>query len=427
MEVQERVSSSNRLGKCNLPPVQLPKQFDNSAKLYLRDKDKVILKTVEEKLENFLLCRRIGLTRQNYVQAPNPDPSPKPLLHKLTSNNPNCSKKENPYNWKQVVYDEYNAAAHLISRSPAVYASVLRILTEIKRNCPSFFPLSLLDFGSGTGTSVWAANHLWWEHIKQYVCVDSSSEMNRLALFLFSGGDLNQHFPGLFIRQYLPVSFQCNYDIVVSSYALSEMPTEKDRINMLKLLWGKTNRFLVVIEHGNFYGYYIIQEARNLFLNGLEGADSKKAQVWKSFKTAPKVFAPCPHERDCPKWGQPSGCKFTQTYITPNYAQRFRKTIKQQEVFSYVVFDKQRGDLIRWPRFIHDPVQQNKCMHCHLCTAEGQISHIGITTAKHGTKLRLIAKVSKLGDCWPYGNICKEQSTNKKFGKKYSKGHKQLN
>nr|CAB3263769.1 methyltransferase-like protein 17, mitochondrial [Phallusia mammillata] len=402
--------SANHPGKFNLPSVTLPQRFNNSAQLYLQEKDKAIVEVVQEKLTNLLHSRRTCLSLKKPARIPTSkskfskrfdDKERFDVLENFPDFEPHKNGWSTEYNWKQIVYDEYIAAAYLVGRTPAVYAVILRVLSEIKKQCPDYIPQSLLDFGSGSGTSVWAANNLWQNDIKQYVCVDSSTEMNRMALFMFSGGDVNQHLPGLFLREHLPISFQNNYDVVIASYALSEMPTEKDRINMMKLLWSKTNRFLVIVETGNFYGYYVIQEARNLFLNGLEGADPKKAKPWTNFKTAAKVFAPCPHEKPCPKLGSPHGCTFSQTYNLPTYVGKYKKENVAKEKFSYVVFDKSGEDLVRWPRVVQTPSRQVKCQHCHLCTLDGTIKHTGVSTSKHGMDLKKIAKTSKQGDCWP--------------------------
>ena len=408
-------------GTCRLPTVSLPKHLDATANDFLKGYDKETLLTVSAKLSDILFSRRVSRrphTLPKLQENVKISPVNRNVLemarlpfeeYQIEAENSKTSfieKNKHCYNWKKIDYDDINAAAYLVGRSSACYASSLHVLSNIKKNAPDFKPYSMLDFGSGTGMSVWAANTLWKDCLKQYFCVDSSKAMNKLAFYLFSGGDYNKTLSGLFIRHSLPSSANDQYDFVVSSYTLSELPSEKERLKLLKLLWDKTQRFLVLVEHGNFFGYFIMMEARCLLLNGLEGVEKKKAKVWSQFSQPAKIFAPCPHTFDCPKWGTNDACFFTQKYFLPSFYHNLNLKAKpsMNSTFSYIVFEKGKDNApseTAWPRVIDSPQYRRNCATCHLCTPMGTIEHIPVIKQTYGKDLMYIAKKSDCGDCIP--------------------------
>lgn len=66
---------------------------------------------------------------------------------------------------------------------------------------------------------------------------------------LGSGGFRSQDFVVLLEREMsgllCPLSWQVQFDVVVSAYALSELPSRADRIEVVQNLWRKTSHFLV--------------------------------------------------------------------------------------------------------------------------------------------------------------------------------------
>ena len=62
-----------------------------------------------------------------------------------------------------------NAAAYSVMRMPACYAVVFRVLRELHIARPLHSPQSLLDFGAGPGTAIWAA-----QQVRQELCMLSS-------------------------------------------------------------------------------------------------------------------------------------------------------------------------------------------------------------------------------------------------------------
>ena len=59
-------------------------------------------------------------------------------------------------------YGDREAVAFLAGRQPVCYAATLRALAELKARAPAgWAPASVLDFGSGLGTTSWAIDTLW--------------------------------------------------------------------------------------------------------------------------------------------------------------------------------------------------------------------------------------------------------------------------
>jgi len=52
------------------------------------------------------------------------------------------------------------AAAYMAARMPACYAAVYKVLEEVSMRLPTFSPESMLDFGAGPGTAIWAAHEV---------------------------------------------------------------------------------------------------------------------------------------------------------------------------------------------------------------------------------------------------------------------------
>ncbi len=52
-------------------------------------------------------------------------------------------------------------AAYTAVKSQPTYAALTTVLQHIRQRCPDFIPRTLLDFGSGPGSAVWAACDVW--------------------------------------------------------------------------------------------------------------------------------------------------------------------------------------------------------------------------------------------------------------------------
>jgi ribosomal protein RSM22 (predicted rRNA methylase) len=86
-----------------------------------------------------------------------------------------------------IQYKEREAIAYVASRMPATYAAIYNVLRELSRRIDSFKPSTVMDFGTGPGTAIWAANEIWGDHITHYMGIDISEAMLQHAERLLDG------------------------------------------------------------------------------------------------------------------------------------------------------------------------------------------------------------------------------------------------
>lgn len=60
------------------------------------------------------------------------------------------------------------------------------------------------------------------------------------------------------------------FDVVVSAFSLSELPSKAHRTEVVQTLWRKTSHFLILVENGTKAGHCLLMDARDLVLKGKE-------------------------------------------------------------------------------------------------------------------------------------------------------------
>ncbi|XP_066929253.1 ribosome assembly protein METTL17, mitochondrial-like [Clytia hemisphaerica] len=319
-----------------------------------------------------------------------------------------------------VRYGARETTAYVASQSNTVYAATYRALSEIKKRVPEYNPKTLLDFGSGTGMTVWAASELWRKSIKEYQCVDVSERMNDTGEFLLRGGDdrkLPLKVPNVYFKRFLPISNQLMYDVVVSSYSLTELPFRSQRAQAIRSLWNKTNDFLVIVEPGNNEGFDATLQARQFLLRSLEEEfmEDDYDSGWDSIQGEQNrsdgyIFAPCPHEETCARTyvetrDQP--CNFYQKTEIP-FALRntnMKRYGYAGERFSYLILRKGRNNMQTddegWTRILKEPKSRNRHIICELCCSNGNIEKHVVTKNKDPYVYKALRHCLHQGDRMP--------------------------
>lgn len=280
------------------------------------------------------------------------------------------------YNWQPIVYDEYKVLQYLVRRSPAEYAAIYKIMSELQKRDVKFKPRSFLDFGSGVGTGTWVVSDLWKNSIYEYFLVDSSREMNDLADIMLRGGDENRELrlKNVFFRQFLPSTNSNKYDIVFSGYTLLEMSSAKARAELLLNLWNKCDGYLILVEMGTRAGFNLINEARQFLIEHTRQSGEEL-----------DVFSPCPHSLGCPRYSLDDGtpCNFEISCQTLPVNGGDGHTI--QELYSYVVLKRGKvGEGADWPRLVRPTLVRSKHTICRMCTKDGKLEEVIFTASKHG-------------------------------------------
>ncbi|XP_056276586.1 methyltransferase-like protein 17, mitochondrial [Pseudoliparis swirei] len=308
--------------------------------------------------------------------------------------------KRTTYHWTPMKYDEDLSVVYMAARLAGGYAAVRRALNEIQKRDPSFAPQTLLDFGSGLGSVLWASHSCWGDTLKEMVCVDSSGPMNVLAERLLKGDDekAEPHIKQVYFRQFLPVSPKVQFDVVAAAFTLSELLNAKDREEAVSTLWRKTSSYLVLVENGTKEGHQMLMEARSTLLK-------KQDKIIHDSRPA-SVFAPCPHELTCPKLAlRPNTpCNFQQMYYPlplPGHNERL------MEKFSYLIVSRaepaeaEAGGGVDWARLIGPVQSRSRHVHCRMCCPDGRLQHLVVTARKHSRDVYRCARSSDWGDQLP--------------------------
>ena len=74
--------------------------------------------------------------------------------------NLSCAGDEEPSASNKIHYTASETIGYAASRLPACYAVVWRVLDELDMRVTDFRPESMLDFGAGPGTAIWAASEV---------------------------------------------------------------------------------------------------------------------------------------------------------------------------------------------------------------------------------------------------------------------------
>uniref|UniRef100_A0A8C3GBS1 Ribosome assembly protein METTL17, mitochondrial n=1 Tax=Cyclopterus lumpus TaxID=8103 RepID=A0A8C3GBS1_CYCLU len=311
--------------------------------------------------------------------------------------------RKTTYHWTPMKYDEELAVVYMAARLAGGYAAVRRAMNEILKRDPSFAPQTLLDFGSGLGTVVWASHSCWGDTLKEMVCVDSSGPMNVLAERLLKGDDerAEPHIKQVYFRQFLPVSPKVQFDVVAAAFTLSELLNAKDREEAVMTLWRKTSSYLVLVENGTKDGHQMLMEARATLLK-------KQDKIVHDSRPA-SVFAPCPHELTCPKLAlkPTTPCNFQQKYTPlplPGHNER------QTEKFSYLIVSRTEpaeaeGEGVDWARLIAPVQSRSRHVHCRMCCPDGRLQHLVVTARKQSRDVYRCARSSDWGDQLNLGDI----------------------
>lgn len=336
-------------------------------------------------------------------------------LHKLIQGTLEDRRRD----WHYYEYDERASLMYLATRLPANYACLKTVMNEIKDFNPDFVPRTVLDFGSGMGSTIWAVSETWNNCVSEFMNIEISKEQQYLCEYLLRDGKhFGESVPGVFHRQYLPSSTKSKYDIVVAAFSMLELPTRDMRANVIENLWNKTNEFLVLIERGNRGGFATINEARHFILD-MAGHDVTKRinmttetrPIFKQTIPQAHVFAPCPHEFACPRATMTKKkffdiCAFKVHFEPLEFGEKRQAIIR--EYFSYVVLRKGPHPSylsddcpIRAARIVEKRKRSAAQVTHKLCCPNGNLSETTITKKKYGAPTYNLAKISNWGDLLP--------------------------
>ncbi|KAJ2848465.1 37S ribosomal protein S22, partial [Coemansia brasiliensis] len=67
-----------------------------------------------------------------------------------------------------IEYGPGETFTYVAAFAPGTYGVIFNVLSELRNRLPGFSPKSILDFGNGPGSVLWAAQDVWLNSIKRY-------------------------------------------------------------------------------------------------------------------------------------------------------------------------------------------------------------------------------------------------------------------
>ena len=317
--------------------------------------------------------------------------------------------KKETLNPIKVEYKQAQCVSYLHCRMPYTYHVAKRISLEIANRVPDFKPESILDYGAGLGSCIWAAHDVFTE-ASRLAAVEPNKDMRRLGKFLTTMGKLNKEILWVESLTMIPGtgSERGKFDLIFLSHVLQEVSTAKIRQLLLDTLFHRLNEngILVVVEPGSPKGYRFIHDLRKWVI------DKPREDA--------SIISPCPHHMDCPLASQRnSWCHFSQ--LSYKWAKDiFPKLPKQKNIhnekFCYLVIRKGKTPNVVlkneeetendheksffWDRIVRPIIKKQKHNIMDLCNTKGKLER-RIIAKSHGTLGGY--KSSKLlnwGDLW---------------------------
>jgi len=239
-------------------------------------------------------------------------------------------------------------AAYVLTRMPATYAVIRRVLNSIKARTEHSTIETLLDLGSGPGTALWAA-FTEFPEIKQAVALEQDKEL--IAI----GKKLMENLPSRTLWQHKNITSQ-DYpeaDLTIISYAIGELSSEAQEI-VLQKAWESTRQLLVLIEPGTKPGFACIRKARETLL-----------------QIGAYPLAPCPHAAACPM-PQNDWCHFSERLERSALHRKLKSGDLgyEDEKYAYFVASKVTETLPS-NRILRHPQKHSGHIQFELCTPQG--------------------------------------------------------
>ncbi|KAI9292594.1 Rsm22-domain-containing protein [Neoconidiobolus thromboides FSU 785] len=307
-----------------------------------------------------------------------------------------------------LTYDKNETLAYIAAIMPGFYGCTHKVLSELQVRAPKLKPKRILDFGTGPGTSLWAAKDIFGsENIEYYHGVDLSEAMLETAEKLIKlNHDQEDSFKGK-VRLERHFSYNPNeekYDIVMAAYSLGELPSDILRQKAILELIERSRDTVVIIEKGTTRGFEIINQARELLnTNEMESC---------------YILAPCPHSNICPKKGTTRWCHFEQKVQRPKFTMdaKSSKSNVEHSNYSYLIIQKGNkpeyienakndqewlNQSLYWSRILDHPKKKGSHVLMNLCDKDGNIYN-SVFPSSQGKKIFRDARKSKRGDLFPH-------------------------
>lgn len=232
--------------------------------------------------------------------------------------------------------------AYLITRFPATFAAIKRVLKEI-----SSFPITtMLDLGSGPGTGYLAA-------CDTFSSLEKATLVETDPIFIEISQQLIKKRVAWLKHDLKNKQDFERHDLVLLSYCLGEIPQSFWQ-SILQAAWKSATECLVIIEPGTPQGFSHLRLIRQILID-----------------LGAYVLAPCPHAHICPMQ-EPDWCHFS-TRLNRGYHHKIAKEATlsfEDEKFSYLIVSKKNTPSCG-ARILRPPQKREGHVIFSLCTSDG--------------------------------------------------------
>jgi len=252
--------------------------------------------------------------------------------------------------------------AYLCTRLPATYAVMQRVFQE--REAPL---TSVVDFGAGLGTSLWALPETTSLHL-----IEHDPGLIALGKSLTKRGTWEA-------SDFTKLTDIPPAQVYLFSYSLTEIDP-KLYPSLMEKFFQSVEEEIIIIEPGTPAGFQRILALRTLFL-----------------KLGGHLLAPCPHQANCPMEGS-NWCHFSERLPRTPWHRMLKEAEKgyEDEKYSYLIVSKKPFEKCqRKKRILRIPNKKRGHILFELCTEEGIQKKIISKKDKENYKL---SKKLKWGD-----------------------------
>lgn len=255
---------------------------------------------------------------------------------------------------ERLVISSIDVLTYAITRMPATFGAVSKSLAYGLENIEQF-PNSIIDLGSGTGSSILACSILL-PNFNSYTCYEREIEMINFSKYIFEDSRVSY-----FNVDNVITNLDKKADLVIASYFMNELSDDNKAI-LLDKIWECSNQFILIVEPGTPKAFSNMRKYRDYFIN--KGA---------------YVVAPCPHNGACPICGD-DWCHF----VTRVSRSKLHKLLKNADVpyedekFTYLFISKQKTTQ-KSARILRHPLIKGAQIETYLCKNDGTLGKEIIT------------------------------------------------
>ncbi|OSX67019.1 hypothetical protein POSPLADRAFT_1164299 [Postia placenta MAD-698-R-SB12] len=266
--------------------------------------------------------------------------------------------------WKQSSrHAERDGTAFASVALPSHYAAIVAVLDHVKRRLePDWTIERVIDWGSGTGTGLWASSYSFPKQAYQDNYADADdAQLSRSTVSTYLGidrreglvnigrrlvedvelGDMNISWRKSFQDSDRIDPSQGGATLALSAFMLSSLSHDHARKNLLREIWESGAGVIVLIDHSSREGFENIAEAREYLLH----LGRKELQVpapGNGDIRGSHVVAPCPHDGACPLYHPGASklvCGFSQRLQRPAFVRKTKHSgVGHEDTgYSYIV------------------------------------------------------------------------------------------